>query len=489
MHKNLKIFTFLFTVLYFFSSTALPALAAVTYTYDQNGNMSSDGTECFEYNDANQLKKVKSCSANQTIAEYVYNHNGNRVIKKVFSNGVLQKTVYSPSDDFETVKLASNSATQNTSYYLVNNQLVAKKNPDGTKQYYHNDHLGSTSVLTNQAGALVEETQYDPWGEVKTGGTKSKFQYTGQEKDDETGLNYYNFRYYDSHIRRFTQPDDIIQDPYNPQDLNRYSYVRNNPLRYTDPSGHGVWIPAAIVVGGGLVGGYEAYSEFVYTNPKATWQQKAQVTAGGVAAGSAGAAAALYLGAGGVVARFVAVPVAAGTFNTEQILHANMLSNQNPFKGAINSFTTGAILSELPLTKLSKNSQGRPAEVFLDRSIKTVLKPNSVSVIKKHTVANFIESNIKLAVTTVLSLFNPPKAQSKNDDKSHENIKRLYKAAPFPGSYFHSRWFSLCNFYSKFKLCRSLVNKLSAQQAGRRSPRLFMGKPMVAWWIRYVSFY
>jgi hypothetical protein len=72
MNKTLRIFTVLLTVLYFFSSTAIPVLAAITYTYDQNGNMTSDGTECFEYNGANQLKKVKHCGNNQTIAEYIY---------------------------------------------------------------------------------------------------------------------------------------------------------------------------------------------------------------------------------------------------------------------------------------------------------------------------------------------------------------------------------------------------------------------------------
>jgi len=102
--------------------------------------------------------------------------------------------------------------------------------------------LGSTSLITNQSGSLVENTTYDPWGEVKIGGTASKFLYTGQEKDSETNLNYYNARYYDSHIRRFTQPDDIIQDIYNPQGLNRYSYVWNNPLRYTDPTGRYITI-------------------------------------------------------------------------------------------------------------------------------------------------------------------------------------------------------------------------------------------------------
>ena len=238
VNLKLKIAVLLFTLLYFFSSTAAPVLAAISYLYDQNGNMASDGTKCYEYNEANQLTKVKNCSNSETIAEYVYDHQGNRLVKKEYENGALKQTVYSPSDEYETVKLASDGTTQNTSYYFVNDQLIAKKNPDGSKNYYHNDHLGSTSVMTSQTGTLVEETKYDPWGEVKTGGTASKFLYTGQEKDLETGLNYYNARYYDSHIRRFTQPDDIIQNVYHPQSLNRYSYVRNNPLRYTDPTGN-----------------------------------------------------------------------------------------------------------------------------------------------------------------------------------------------------------------------------------------------------------
>lgn len=227
----------LFTLIFFFSSSVAPVLAAVSYLYDANGNMTSDGTRCYEYNEANQLKKVKDCGNNQTIAEYTYDYQGNRLVKKQYSDGTLQKTVFSPRDDYETVKPAS-GPDQNTTYYFANDELLAKKNPDGTKFFYHNDHLGSTSIITSQSGAFIEETKYDPWGEVKSGGTKSKFLYTGQEKDLETNLNYYNARYYDSHIRRFTQPDDIIQNVYDPQSLNRYSYVNNNPVKYTDPSGH-----------------------------------------------------------------------------------------------------------------------------------------------------------------------------------------------------------------------------------------------------------
>ncbi|MBI5123084.1 RHS repeat-associated core domain-containing protein, partial [Candidatus Roizmanbacteria bacterium] len=217
---------------------ATSGTAGGAFIYDANGNMTSDGVKCYHFNEANQLDKVTNCANGQTVAEYVYDYNGNRMVKRNFVSGVLDNTVTSWSDAFET-KAASGGAITNTSYYFANGELVGKKDNSGAITYVHNDHLGSSSVITNQTGALVEATNYGPWGEIKSGGTQSKFEYTGQEHDGETGLNYYNARYYNSDIRRFTQPDDIIPDLYNPQTLNRYSYVNNNPLKYTDPSGHG----------------------------------------------------------------------------------------------------------------------------------------------------------------------------------------------------------------------------------------------------------
>ena len=93
-------------------------------------------------------------------------------------------------------------------------------------------------MVTNSGGSLVEATSYDPWGKVLSGGTSLKYQYTGQEKDSETGLNYYGSRYYGSAIQHFVQPDSIIPNVYNPQQLNRYAYANNNPLKYVDPTGH-----------------------------------------------------------------------------------------------------------------------------------------------------------------------------------------------------------------------------------------------------------
>ena len=69
-------------------------------------------------------------------------------------------------------------------------------------------------------------------------GTDVAYKYTGKELDSSTGLYFYEARYYDAALGRFISADPIVTDPNNPQALNRYTYVLNNPLRYTDPSGH-----------------------------------------------------------------------------------------------------------------------------------------------------------------------------------------------------------------------------------------------------------
>ena len=115
---------------------------------------------------------------------------------------------------------------------------MAQKNSDAVN-YIHRDHLGSSTAVTDAQGSLIEESEYYPNGQLASGGYETKFGYTGQEKDWEGNqLNYYGARYYDAQLGRFTQPDSILPDPYDPQQLNRYAYVRNNPVIYTDPSGN-----------------------------------------------------------------------------------------------------------------------------------------------------------------------------------------------------------------------------------------------------------
>ncbi len=107
--------------------------------------------------------------------------------------------------------------------------------------YLHQDHLGTTSLVTMAAGAWAGASFHAPFGAPwhAAGSLSTDRRYTGQ-RSFERGLGslyHYQARWYTPVLGRFLSPDPIAPDPVNPQDLNRYTYVRNNPLKYTDPSG------------------------------------------------------------------------------------------------------------------------------------------------------------------------------------------------------------------------------------------------------------
>ncbi len=124
-----------------------------------------------------------------------------------------------------------------TKYYEFNGQRIARRQ-DGVLTYLHTDHLGSTLLATNSSGTMVGEHRYRAYGSSRGGDElATDHRFTGQ-KLDGTGLYYYNARYYDPEIGAFISPDTLVPDPTNLLDYNRYSYVRGNPLKYTDPTGH-----------------------------------------------------------------------------------------------------------------------------------------------------------------------------------------------------------------------------------------------------------
>jgi RHS repeat-associated protein len=103
------------------------------------------------------------------------------------------------------------------------------------------DHLGSTSITTNASGVFTSELRYRTFGDTRytSGGIPTRYRFTGQRSyTPDFGLYYYGSRWYDPALGRFIQPDTIVPDSSNPQDLNRYSYVRNSPLKHIDPIGH-----------------------------------------------------------------------------------------------------------------------------------------------------------------------------------------------------------------------------------------------------------
>ncbi len=104
--------------------------------------------------------------------------------------------------------------------------------------------------MTDASGVVINQTQYKDWGETRysSGTEQTKYQYTGQYSyASDFGLHFYNARWYDSSLGRFTQADSIVPSAGSPEAWDRYSYTNNNPVRYTDPSGHctagGFWMP------------------------------------------------------------------------------------------------------------------------------------------------------------------------------------------------------------------------------------------------------
>jgi len=140
------------------------------------------------------------------------------------SKYILMKHLWIPS----VILLLAGIAVGGTSYVQANGQTIAKLNDTGV-YYYHSDHLGSTSAMTDEDGKIVKEQVNLPFGEQISGG--EKYGFTGKEHD-ETGLQYFGARYYDPEIGRFVTVDSA-QDG-----VNWFSYALNNPLKFYDPTGN-----------------------------------------------------------------------------------------------------------------------------------------------------------------------------------------------------------------------------------------------------------
>lgn len=119
--------------------------------------------------------------------------------------------------------------------------------PSAGMVFFHPDHLGSTTMMTDKDGNLVtggggaSHIQYKAYGEVDRNKSQGpdifRYKYTGQEEDRETGLYYYKSRYYDPQAGRFMQADSLIESN-SAHGLNQYMYVNGNPIKYNDPTGH-----------------------------------------------------------------------------------------------------------------------------------------------------------------------------------------------------------------------------------------------------------
>jgi RHS repeat-associated protein len=196
-----------------------------SYSYDPNGNMYAGAGRGLTYDYDNRPTHI---TANGVIVDSVYDANGQRVKKSASGS----TTIYI-GQTYEC------TGTQCTKYIISGTQIIAQISAAGT-YYYHSDHLGSSSIITNASGSKAEDIFYYPYGETQTnsGSVNVKYKYTGKEFDGEDGLYYYGARYYDPKLARFISADTIVPLPFYPISLNRYAYAYNNPIILKDLDGH-----------------------------------------------------------------------------------------------------------------------------------------------------------------------------------------------------------------------------------------------------------
>ncbi|WP_244875135.1 RHS repeat-associated core domain-containing protein [Xanthomonas cannabis] len=227
----------------------------VALSYDDSGNLLSDGSRTYVWDDRDRLSQIQQ--GGTTIASFSYDALGRRTAKT--EGGTSTQYLY---DGLDTVQ-----ETQGTT---VNPILTGPgidqryaRNDTGGRTYFLTDQLGSTRLLTNAAGSAVQRYDYDPYGTTTQSSTAytNPYQYTGREKD-VNGLYYYRARYYRAQWGRFVSEDPIGLSGGN----NSYAYVGGNPLSYVDPNGTIAWLAIPFLCAGGgceaMLAGLLAWSAY-----------------------------------------------------------------------------------------------------------------------------------------------------------------------------------------------------------------------------------
>ena len=216
-----------------------------TFEYDANGNMVRNDSTFITYSHSNKPVRMEK---NGSVVTFKYDMNDRRFEK--YSNG---KTTEYIGKSYERIKHKNGNIEEK--YFIYANGRVAAIQSnvnDGYKvaksiSYLHYDNLGSVDTITNNQGVVEQRMAYKPFGdrmaldkygnEIDKSALKTNRGFTGHEHIDEFNFIHMNGRVYDPVIARFMSADPHIQSPYDTQSFNRYTYVKNNPLKYTDPSG------------------------------------------------------------------------------------------------------------------------------------------------------------------------------------------------------------------------------------------------------------
>jgi RHS repeat-associated protein len=242
-------------------TTLSNGLSTTTFQFDNNGNVIQKLTDgvltTYQWDYANRLIAL---GVNNASTTYGYDAFGARVLQI----GTSTTTIY-PFSIASTTKSGANYATS-TEYIFNGDTLLstvdqAFKNGAATGtaavRYVHPDHLGSTNVVTDASGTVVQTLDFYPYGATRisssVGGADSARKFIGQFSD-QSNLSYLNARYYEGTRGQFLSEDPVFlqlgspeaeqvakrplrQILSDPQGLNSYSYAEDNPISIKDPSG------------------------------------------------------------------------------------------------------------------------------------------------------------------------------------------------------------------------------------------------------------
>ncbi len=212
---------------------------SATFTYDANGNMVSQSGKFSDINYEHRNLPTWFHTISAPDVRAYYNPSGKRILKEV-TNGKWQFYV---RDGELTLAVFNQNGFSH--FNLVGNSIFGRfEPPTGSRRYYIKDHLGSTRVVKNSSGTVLSTYDYYPFGLLMEGrysvnnNTIEKF--TGKERDDAIGLDYFGARYYDPALARWHSPDPLAQKH---PEWSTYNYALNNPLYYIDPDGRQIAAP------------------------------------------------------------------------------------------------------------------------------------------------------------------------------------------------------------------------------------------------------
>ncbi|WP_235594865.1 RHS repeat-associated core domain-containing protein, partial [Leptospira santarosai] len=182
---------------------------------------------------------------NAILGTYWYDDGGFRIRRSALepkNNQFTNVEILYPSKFYGLEFIESENVLTSVNNVYLNGVRIAAMNEAGALAYYLTDQVDSVSHVLDDRGNTLSKMQYLPYGEtfVQRGDTDFAPKYNSQELDRESGFFFYNARYYDPGIARFTSADTIIDGEWDTQGWNRFSYVKGNPITFKDPTGHEV---------------------------------------------------------------------------------------------------------------------------------------------------------------------------------------------------------------------------------------------------------